>query len=672
MTKRAIVIGFAAALLMGVGGQYVVKYVPGMNGLILGHLPVTVFGILILFAIGINPLLGKIRDSWRLKPGEIALVLAFVLMACGLAEAGLMRYFPRTLIHPVIHNHVEPGWQDMKLMEQTPSALLVNGAQYSEEVIEGYRTQMGEPGEPIAFGDVPWHGWWRPLLTWGCIIGFTLVGVISLSVLVHRQWADKERLRYPLAELATSLFKRDESGKTVIFQNRLFWLAIAIFCAVRIVSGLHVWFPGGIHIPLSFDFRMIKESAPEFWETPFAARMLRPAIHPACIGLTFLLASEIGFSLGITNLFTVLVLYMLLNVGVDVSGTNMTGGYVRWQSFGSWLALAVMLVFMGRRYYWQTLKEAVTFKAQEETQTDGVWACRVFLVCMLVVTVILSVLGLDWPIALLAVLLMMLLFVGCARMVAECGTFFFVPGWMFPGIMVGLFGLTNLSPTILIVLGLLFYVLTFDPFEALMPFIVNGLKTASDMKLDPGKVGLLLGLALVVTLAVMIPTAVWADYNNKVPLWRGGDTHEIYATAGRAQQQLSVAGELDRVRGYSSWERLARMRPSAMFLVAVGVGFVLLLGCSAMRLRFSRWPLHPVLFLGFGSWTMAKWGPSFMLGWFVRVIVNKFGGAHGYLNVRPFMIGMIVGDLLGAFVLIFAGWVYYMVMGTAGMSALPW
>ena len=35
---------------------------------------------------------------------------------------------------------------------------------------------------------------------------------------MHRQWANKERLRYPLAELATSLFSEDKKGRTAIFE----------------------------------------------------------------------------------------------------------------------------------------------------------------------------------------------------------------------------------------------------------------------------------------------------------------------------------------------------------------------------------------------------------------------------------------------------------------------
>ena len=62
VTIRSVLLGLVAALLMAVGGQYVNKYVPGVKGLVRGHLPVSVFGLFIVFVMGLNPLLGKSDD----------------------------------------------------------------------------------------------------------------------------------------------------------------------------------------------------------------------------------------------------------------------------------------------------------------------------------------------------------------------------------------------------------------------------------------------------------------------------------------------------------------------------------------------------------------------------------------------------------------------------------
>jgi hypothetical protein len=285
----------------------------------------------------------------------------------------------------------------------------------------------------------------KPLAIWTGVIACVLVGVISLSVLVHRQWADRERIRYPIAEMASSLLRQDESGLPAILRNRLFWIGLSIPLFIRLTHGIHLWAPNSIVIPLNFDFSALRVKFPEFMRTPGANYLSAVTLYPAVIGFTFLLASEIGLSLGIANLVSVFVLYILLTAGLDVSGGSMEGSVLQWQNFGSFLAAGLMLVYIGRRYYWQTLREAVTFVRGGETGSAPVWAFRVLLLCVAGAIAILAFSGLDWPLAALGVLLTLLLFLVCARLNAECGTFFFAPAWTMPAIWC--FGTTtSISP----------------------------------------------------------------------------------------------------------------------------------------------------------------------------------------------------------------------------------
>jgi len=137
VTARAVILGLLGAVLMGAGGQYVDKYVPGTK-VVRSHLPVMVFGALIVFVTVINPLLGKLHRAWRLRGREIALILAMILVSCGIADAGLMRFFPNSLVYPIQQNQMQPGWQKMGVLEMTPPALLANGGKYSKEVVENY------------------------------------------------------------------------------------------------------------------------------------------------------------------------------------------------------------------------------------------------------------------------------------------------------------------------------------------------------------------------------------------------------------------------------------------------------------------------------------------------------------------------------------------------------
>ncbi len=668
MTKRSVVLGLLAGVVMGAYGQYMAKYIPGWWGLVRGSLPVSVFGGFVFFVIVVNPLLARIRASFRLKPGEIALIMGFVLIGCGVADAGMMRMFPRTLITPIQEQQLNPGWQERQILQYTPDSLLANEGEYDAALMDGYYSSAAPPGEILAFSDVPWEAWWRPLAIWGSLIGLFMLASVCLSVVVHRQWADKERLRYPLAEIATSLLRTDPDGKTSILRNRVFWVGLAVPFTIRMINYVQHWVPESIHIPLRFDFSAIRQAFPEFMQTPGASHFANPTLHPVAIGLAFLLASDISLSIGIANVLSVGILFFLIQFGVDLSSSHMQGGYLHWQSFGAFLAMAAMIVYVGRRYYWQTAKQALTFVPQKETVKSGVWGLRLFLVCMILSVGLLSAVGVDVSIAALGWLVMVIMVLVAARLNAESGTFFFQPGWQMPGIMVGLFGLTTLGPTAIIVMGMMMYFIQVEVWESMMPFVVNGLKISSDASgkaFKVGKVGLLFGIGVALIVVVTIPTALWADYHHPAALRRGWSGEDIWSTANTAVTELTLAGELETVQQYSGLQRFANMRPDRRFLTGLGVGFVSLILLSALRLRFAWWPLHPVILLIFNTSFAGRFGFSFLLGWLIKSAVTKFGGGQKYLQVKPIMLGLIVGDLAGGFTWMAINGLYYVFTSNA-------
>lgn len=673
MSFRAILLGVIGAVLMGAGAAYVNKYVPGVTGLVRGHLPVSVFGLLIFFVAIVNPLINLIRPSWRFRPGEIAVIMAMVLVSCSITDAGLLRHFPRSIMLPVIENATtHKVWQHDKVLDETPSIMLANDGKYDDAICGGYKRGIGQKDKFLAFSAVPWNAWQRSLVFWCTVIGLVMIAVVSLSVIIHRQWAEKERIRYPIAELASTLLKQNDRGIPLIFSNKLFWIGLLIPLLIRVVHGIWMWFPNSIDIPLTIDLSGLRAKFPEFMKTPGANFFTAVELFPACIGFTYLLSSEIGFSLGVSNFVSVFILFMLISIGIDVSGSQMTGGVMQWQNMGAFLAMGVMLLYIGRRYYWQTFKEAVSFTGHQETDRAGVWAFRTFILSVVGTVVVLSMAGMDWPIAGLAVFFTLLTYLVCARMNAECGTFFFAPSWMMPGVIVGLFGLTALGPKIMIILGLLMYVLTIDQFESLMPFAVNSLKIGTDANVKHGRTGLTIALTLLLVLSIAVPFILWAEYDHGVEMRRGAETVPVYDAASRVTTQLKLSGKLDEVHAYGAWDRLKAMRPEGDFLVAAAIGFFLLLACSALRLRYTWWPLHPVIVLAFASGPLAKFCASFFLGWMVKVAVNKFAGVTKYTEFKPLMIGLIVGDLSGSFLVMSGSWIYFLVTGTGGRHWLPW
>jgi hypothetical protein len=51
------------------------------------------------------------------------------------------------------------------------------------------------------------------------------------------------------------------------------------------------------------------------------------------------------------------------------------------------------------------------------------------------------------------------------------------------------------------------------------------------------------------------------------------------------------------------------------------------------------------------------------VGWAIKVLVTKYGGASWYQRLKPFMFGLIAGEMLGGLMPMVVGLVYWLVTG---------
>jgi hypothetical protein len=266
------------------------------------------------------------------------------------------------------------------------------------------------------------------------------------------------------------------------------------------------------------------------------------------------------------------------------------------------------------------------------------------------------------------VLLMLMMFMCVSRISAETGLFFIQPRWQPMGVFLGLFGIYALGPQAIIVTGLLCAVLSLDPSQALMPFLVNGLKINEDLRIKPARTGWTVFVTFLLCLAVGLPVVLWANYNwglrqedwahRRVPSMSFNPA-EMAATKLKSVS----AKHLEDSENLGAVQRVLNMAPDPTFVQAATFGFAMVLLFSFLRLRFSWWPLHPVMFLLWATWPMHAMGPSFLLGWGIKTAVTKVGGSRTYHQIKPLMVGFIAGDLLGAAVFMAAGGIYYYVTG---------
>ena len=187
-----------------------------------------------------------------------------------------------------------------------------------------------------------------------------------------------------------------------------------------------------------------------------------------------------------------------------------------------------------------------------------------------------------------------------------------------------------------------------DMRTSVLPAFLHTMKFADGLGLDRKQLQrLLLSVlaALIVTIFVTVVTSLQVLYSQgglASYAWfaKGAGESTFQSTAAAIRNPTNVAS--------SNWAWIA--------LGAVSVWLIV-----AGRSRFLWFPLHPLGYLVAPSYPITNlWFPCFC-GWLIKTLTMKYGGNTAYTTLRPFMIGLILGN---AAAMLFWTLVIFVVRGT--------
>jgi hypothetical protein len=121
MTLRSVILG----LLLGLGisaATFFNDWVIGQTQLIGNHLPISVFGFAVVLLLAVNPLLRLANAGWPLRPGELAIVVALGLAACGWPGSNFYRAFATVSALPSHWLKTKTAWQSTNVFAYVPGA----------------------------------------------------------------------------------------------------------------------------------------------------------------------------------------------------------------------------------------------------------------------------------------------------------------------------------------------------------------------------------------------------------------------------------------------------------------------------------------------------------------------------------------------------------------------
>lgn len=671
MSLRAILIGFLFALVVALGGHFNDVYM-GQTYMVGNFLPISVVGFLVVIVLVFGPILHRIKPGWNFSASELAVIVALPLAVCVVPGSGFLRTFTPVMVMPKHYEKNMPSWQKSDVFSYVPEKLLVVASPENEEEVLGKFLQGGGTEEEhINLGDIPWKSWMPALRAWIPFFSILMIGLIGLSLVLHRQWTTHEHLVYPVAEFVQLITAQSEGrAYPAIVRDRMFWYGFVPVLIIHIVNGLRAWRPSFIEIPHAINIWPLLELFPKLASASSAWGVFGGMIFFTVVAFSFFLPSDITLSLGLTNLITAIFSATMITYGVSASYVWMGDGEIQGFLFGAYAGVLVLIMYNGRSYYRRVLLAALGKKCKDtELEPSAVWGCRVFLVTSVVCTVIMTKMGISWPFAIIVMALLTMLFVAMSRICAETGLFFMQPSWQAAAILVGLFGASAIGLEVLAVAILVCLVITIDPREAMMPFIINALRIAENAGVKRGRLSAMMGVTLLVCLLGGLVMVLWLQYD------RGVGLNDVFATDAVPKmgfhfldnqiQKMKADGVLEQSNKATWIERLSLIQPKKSFVAFMVAGFGLFSLFAFLRFRFAKWPLHPILFLVWFTYPLCCLAWSFLIGWAIKALVVKFGGGASYQRAKPLMVGLIAADLLGGLIFMVAGAIYYKVTGFA-------
>ena len=703
MTIRAIILGFIGVILI-CGLTYINDAVMHQTFMVGNFLPCSIFGAFLFLVLIVNPLLNRLRAGWALSGMELVVCLSMTLVAACIPGSGLLRTFTSSLVLPSLyqntvtswkgdglanlHTYTKPGMSpkevadaNVQVVHKVPPYMLADvNAKNENTVLNGFIQGLSKGNTWTSVQAIPWSAWAGTLWFWIPLILIVWVGLLGLSMVVHKQWSEHELLPYPIITFVTSLLP---DGKRIIsetLRNRLFWLGMVAVLVVHLDNYGCVWFPNMIPIKHNLDLASLLQPL-QLLMKGTGWSFFWPTYYFSVIAFAFFLPTDVSLAMAAGPLIFYIVNGTLISYGIQMGGPYSNDPTpTQFVLFGAYFGFLLVLLYNGRAYYRAVLLQAfgVPAKGADRLQPSIVWGARIFFLAMLLFVIYVQALcQLEWQMALLFVGCLVLIFLVMSRIIAETGLFFIQPGFYPFAILVGLFGPAAVGLQNMLLVLMLTSVLLVDPREAFMPFVTNAFKMLEVRQIQPGKMAGWLVAAVVLGLAIAIPTTLYIQYNRGANMTDGWASDSVPKMAFNGlilkMDQLSAQGRLPEAAQISGFAHFTHMSPDPKAMIALVIGMALIILCMVGRLRFPSWPIHPVAFLIAGTYPGTCFFPSFTVGWLLKMLVVKFGGGHWYRQLIPLMVGVIAGDMAGGLITTLIGAIYYLVTGhpPKGFGIMP-
>jgi hypothetical protein len=568
---------------------------------------------ILCFFLVINSILRRRRPAWRLSRSELLYLFIMLTAAGNIAGTGMMQFMVPMLGH--IFYYASPANRWAQFHPYVPTWLVPD-----QSVLPGYYE-----GQTTFFTAAHIQGWLHPLVTWSAFM-FVFVGfTLCLSLLLRRQWVQKERLAFPIVYFPLELTRED----TPLWRDRLLWTAFAIPIILQSLASLNYLYPSVPYLPLKPSPELsIGRLIAKGPNDPLANVTL--AFYPMALGIAYFARLDVLFSCWFFYWVARLEEIASISLGLRGGMSQSDMPYLNQQSLGAFVALGAWALWLGRGEIVRAAKRLL--RMREEASDSAPPATGAFVVAVIAGILLFSFclsIGIPWHIVALFFAIYFLVVIGFTRIRATAG----LP-WLFgpnhpPHIfMTWAVGPRNISTQALTSLNYLQW-FDWDFRGTAMAHQMEALKisTSANLKSRDVAKGILLtaGVAIVVSyLAILVIYYRYGAASGNIEPQRTN-------WAGRPIYLLATWGESQRGVG---WDEIGGGTAGA------AVVFLLSFAYS----RWVWWPFHPVGYALSCTFTPQwLWFPLFTV-WVVKVLLLRYGGIRLYRRGIPVAVGLILGD----------------------------
>jgi hypothetical protein len=622
-TWRAFLAGSLGALAIGIGTQYGVMVIHGSYMAIDFSTAGAIFLFFVMVAI-INMPLGKLSKRAALTSSELKTVYIMMTVACAIPTMGLSAQILPILTAPYYYALPENSWAEIFHPYIKPWLV----PQGQREIKYFYE------GAPAWESGVPWGIWIKPLLIWSIFLIALYFVMICIMVILRKQWMDRERLVFPLAQLPLEMVK-DEGNSPVkpFFKNSVMWIGFGIPFVLSSMKGLHHYFPSVPSLELVQSIPIFRRSL-----------ALNFRLSMPMLGFFYLVHLDAAFSLWFFNLLSLIVRGLMntfaitMRESLGIYGTP--SPVFAHQGMGAMIALVLVGLWIGRSHIKDVLKKAFTNDSSVDDSREMLSYRTAFwgtIVGLIIMTVWLNMSGISLWVVLLFLFGAMLLFIGLTRVVAESGMAEAVASTISSSFVVSGIGTGPLGPSGLTAMSLT-YVWGADLRTFVMASTANSLKIIE----GEGRRRRPLFWAIMLSIIITMVSSIWILL--KLSYSYGGlNCNDWFFGGGAIAPYNFFASKI-----------LNPSEPNLLGWYITAGGAVGMLFLMFMRARFLWWPFHPIGFTIGPVWIMDQIWFTIFLAWLIKTVVVRYGGLKMFQKLRPLFLGLILGQFTcnGVWVLI--------------------